>query len=139
MNSGPEDPKPATLTIKATPDIHQAYHISSFVSKASHLGILHHTKSFLGNQLLSTNKAFIQSLMEHCSPLWKVYNAFLELVQKGSIINGNRSSNIIFLDAPGGTGKSFVINTILKKIHSGGKIALATVSSGIAATLLQGG
>ena len=68
----------------------------------------------------------------------QVYNAVLELVQQGSIINGNRSSNI-FLDAPGGTGKSFVINTILKKIRSGGKIALATASSGIAATLLQGG
>ena len=60
-------------------------------------------------------------------------------MQQGSIINGNRSSNIIFLDALGGTGKSFVINTILKKIRSGGKIALATASSGIAATLLQGG
>ena len=69
----------------------------------------------------------------------QVYNAVLELVQQGSIINDNRSSNIIFLDAPEGTGKSFVINTILKKIRSGGKIALATASSRIAATLLQGG
>jgi len=60
-------------------------------------------------------------------------------VQQGSIINGNRSSNTIFLDAPGGIGKSFVINTKLKKISSGGKIALATASNGIAATLLQGG
>ena len=69
----------------------------------------------------------------------QVYNAVLELVQQGSIINGNRSSNIIFLDAPGGTGKSFVVNMTLKKIRSGAKIALATASSGIAATLLQGG
>uniref|UniRef100_UPI00358F223C ATP-dependent DNA helicase pif1-like n=1 Tax=Myxine glutinosa TaxID=7769 RepID=UPI00358F223C len=69
----------------------------------------------------------------------QVYNAVLELVQQGNINNGNKSSNIIFLDAPGGTGKSFVINTILKKIRSRGKIALATASSGIAATLIQGG
>ena len=69
----------------------------------------------------------------------QVYNAVLELVQQGSIINGNRSSNIIFLDAPGGTGKSFVINSMLKKIRSGSKIARATASSGIATALLQGG
>jgi hypothetical protein len=36
----------------------------------------------------------------------EVYNSFLELLEQGSINN----CNIIFLDAPGGTGKSFVIN-----------------------------
>lgn len=46
---------------------------------------------------------------------------------------------MIFWDVPGGTGKSFVINAILKKIRSLGKIALATASSGIADTLIQGG
>uniref|UniRef100_UPI0035901195 uncharacterized protein n=1 Tax=Myxine glutinosa TaxID=7769 RepID=UPI0035901195 len=68
-----------------------------------------------------------------------VYNAVLQLVEQGSVNSGMRHSNIIFLDAPGGTGKSFVINAILKHIRSQGKIALATASSGIAATLLQGG
>jgi len=68
-----------------------------------------------------------------------IYNAFLAMVQQGPIGEGDRSSNIIFLDAPGGTGKSYVMNAILKKIRSGSKIALATASSGIAATLLQGG
>ena len=46
---------------------------------------------------------------------------------------------VLFLDAPGGTGKTFLINLILAKIRSEGKIALATASSGIAATLLSGG
>jgi ATP-dependent DNA helicase PIF1 len=69
----------------------------------------------------------------------QVYNEFLELVEQGCISNSNRGSNIIFLDASGGTGKSFVINIILKKIRSGEKIVFATASSGIAATLLQGG
>ena len=46
---------------------------------------------------------------------------------------------ILFLDAPGGTGKTFLINLILAKLRSEGKIALATASSGIAATLLTGG
>ncbi|XP_057664480.1 uncharacterized protein LOC130898900 [Diorhabda carinulata] len=44
-----------------------------------------------------------------------------------------------FLDAPGGTGKTFLISLILAKIRSQQKIALAVASSGIAATLLDGG
>ena len=49
------------------------------------------------------------------------------------------SGGFIFLDAPGGTGKTFLLNTILAKVRLGGKIALASASSGIAATLLKGG
>ena len=44
-----------------------------------------------------------------------------------------------FLDAPGGTGKTFLINTVLAAVRSLSQIALATASSGIAATLLSGG
>ena len=47
--------------------------------------------------------------------------------------------NIVFLDAPGGTGKTFMINSILKRIRSHGKEAIATATSGIAATLLEKG
>jgi len=46
---------------------------------------------------------------------------------------------IFFLDAPGGTGKTFIINLLLAKVRLQKKIALAVASSGIAATLLQGG
>jgi len=46
---------------------------------------------------------------------------------------------IVFLDAPGGTGKTFLINLLLAKIRQSDKIALAVASSGIAATLLPGG
>ena len=80
-----------------------------------------------------------RDLQEHLTADQRdVYNAVLQLVAQGITSNGMGSSNIIFLDAPGGTGKSFVINAILKHIRSEGKIALATASSGIAATLLQG-
>ena len=53
-------------------DLSWANHISKLASRASHqLGIFHRAKSFLGiPQLLSTDEAFIHSLMEHCSPLW---------------------------------------------------------------------
>lgn len=39
-------------------------------------------------------------------------------------------SRIIFIDAPGGTGKTFLLNLILAKIRVKGKIALAVASSG---------
>lgn len=51
----------------------------------------------------------------------------------------NEYGGIIFLDAPGGTGKTFLLNLILAKIRSEKGIALAVASSGIAATLLDGG
>ncbi|KAF0775701.1 hypothetical protein AaE_000599, partial [Aphanomyces astaci] len=53
-------------------------------------------------------------------------------------INSERGS-ISFLDAPGGTGKTFLLNLLLAEVRSNGEIALATASSGIAATLLNGG
>jgi PIF1-like helicase/Helicase len=45
---------------------------------------------------------------------------------------------VFFLEGFGGTGKTFLINLVLAKIRCEG-IALATASSGIAATLLDGG
>jgi len=46
---------------------------------------------------------------------------------------------VFFLEGFGGTGKTFLINLVLAKIRSEGRIALSTASSGIAATLLDGG
>lgn len=43
------------------------------------------------------------------------------------------SKVFFFLDAPGGTGKTFLLSLILAKIRSQQKIALAVASSGIAA------
>ena len=60
------------------------------------------------------------------------YNAILDLINK-------KQGGINFLDAPGGTGKTFVINLLLAKIRQQSKIAIAVASSGIAATLLHGG
>ncbi|XP_076042085.1 uncharacterized protein LOC143025987 [Oratosquilla oratoria] len=49
------------------------------------------------------------------------------------------SHNGIFLHAPGGTGKSFVLNILLDTVRSQGKITLAVASSSIASTVLHGG
>ncbi|CAM1299818.1 Uncharacterised protein r2_g976 [Pycnogonum litorale] len=50
-----------------------------------------------------------------------------------------KKGGLFFLDAPGGTGKTFLTNLLLAKIRAKGEIALAVASSGIAATLLAGG
>ena len=47
--------------------------------------------------------------------------------------------HIFFIDAPGGTGKTYVLNTLAAHTRSVGKISLCTASSGIAAVLLKGG
>ncbi|XP_062518309.1 uncharacterized protein LOC134193499 [Corticium candelabrum] len=46
---------------------------------------------------------------------------------------------IIFIDAPGGTGKTYLINLSLARLRSRGFVALAVASSGIAAQLLSNG
>jgi hypothetical protein len=51
----------------------------------------------------------------------------------------NRNGGLIFLDAPGGTGKTFLINLLLAKVRQTGMVALAVAASGIATTLLTGG
>lgn len=51
----------------------------------------------------------------------------------------NQQGCLFFLNRPGGTGKTYVYNTLCYKIHSEGWIVLCVASSGITALLLQGG
>ena len=75
----------------------------------------------------------VQLLEAQLNPEQKaVYDAVLLSIDQGDGIT-------FFLDAPGGTGKTFLMNLLLAKIRSRGHIALAVASSGIAATLLTGG
>ena len=62
----------------------------------------------------------------------EVYHEVLESVES------NRGK-MFFLDAPGGTGKTHLMNLILAMIRSGNNIAIAVASTGIGATLLDGG
>ncbi|KMQ89300.1 atp-dependent dna helicase pif7-like protein [Lasius niger] len=61
-----------------------------------------------------------------------IYRQVLERIKSST-------GQVFFLDAPGCTGKTFLINLFLAKIRSDHGIALAVASSGIAATLLNGG
>ncbi|XP_017470385.1 PREDICTED: uncharacterized protein LOC108362062 [Rhagoletis zephyria] len=60
------------------------------------------------------------------------YDTIMQAIQ-------NKSGGMFFLDAPGGTGKTFLISLLLATVRSQNNIALALASSGIAATLLDGG
>ncbi|UYV67989.1 hypothetical protein LAZ67_5002727 [Cordylochernes scorpioides] len=62
----------------------------------------------------------------------EAYDRFLSKID-------SNAGGLYFLDAPGGTGKTFLINLLLTKVRSTGDIALSTATSGIAATLLHGG
>ncbi|XP_054714667.1 uncharacterized protein LOC129224264 [Uloborus diversus] len=76
----------------------------------------------------------------------KVHNAEVSLTGEQSsvyqkVLNSleSGSGQMFFLDSPGRTGKTFLLNLLLSKVRSNKGIALATASSGIAATLLEGG
>jgi len=57
-----------------------------------------------------------------------VYNSVMAHVNTGV-------GDLIFRDAPGGKGKTFLLNLILAKVWSSGHLTLAIASSGIAAQL----
>lgn len=52
-----------------------------------------------------------------------------------SLSNGQ----LFFLDGYGGTGKTMLQNTVLRRVRHDSKVAIAVASSGIASILLQGG
>ena len=58
-----------------------------------------------------------------------VYNKILQSVN-------NEDGILFYLDAPAGTGKTFLINLLLAKMKMANKEHIAVASSGIAATLL---
>ena len=56
-----------------------------------------------------------------------------------AIHDDTQLQRLFFINAPGGYGKTFLIETLLCTVRGLGKIALAVASSGIAAELLEGG
>lgn len=60
------------------------------------------------------------------------YNIILKTVLEAK-------SEAFFIDGPGGTGKTFLYKALLAKIRSQGMIALATATSGVAASIMPNG
>ncbi|WVZ93701.1 hypothetical protein U9M48_039661 [Paspalum notatum var. saurae] len=46
---------------------------------------------------------------------------------------------VFFVDGPSGTGKTYLYRALLAKVRSEGRIAIATATSGIAASIMHGG
>ena len=51
----------------------------------------------------------------------------------------SQRGGIFFIDGPGGTGKTFLYRALLATVREQGKIALATATSGVAASIMPGG
>lgn len=62
-------------------------------------------------------------------------NAYHRIIQSVE----QQTGQLFFLNGPGGTGKTFVYNTICHRVRSEGWIVLCVASSGIAALLLRSG
>ena len=96
--------------------------------------------TFISNEVLRQFSYNVDDLKAHIvanEPLLiadqrEAYNKVMSMIRKGH-------GCIYFLDAPGGTGKTFVINLLLATVRHEKKIAVAVASSGIASTLLEGG
>ena len=56
-----------------------------------------------------------------------------------AVLDSEESKRLFFINAPGGYGKTFLLETVLSTVRSVSKIALAVASTGIAAELLEGG
>ena len=53
--------------------------------------------------------------------------------------NNQNQNHLYYIDGSGGTGKTFLYNTIVAKVRSENNIALSMASTGIASILLDGG
>ena len=54
-------------------------------------------------------------------------------------LNDSNSKRLFCLDAPGGTGKTFVLNCLMNAVRGDGCIVVATALSAVASMLLEGG
>ena len=106
-------------------------------------------------QLAAELQAELDYNPEECEKRWQAARAKMDINECqrrlfDSIValldnNSRERQNVHFVDAPGGTGKTFVFNALLDYVRSmkprnGQKhIALALAASGIAALLLNGG
>ena len=64
-----------------------------------------------------------------------VYDAVIDALQSEDTGHGHA----FYVDGPGGSGKTFLYETLIHAVHAQGDIALACSISDIAATLLPGG
>ena len=84
---------------------------------------------FKGKTSAESNENTYKTLNEDQA---NIYNTVVESVMENS-------GNFFFIDAPGGTGKTYLLNAIIEKLTHQNKNVCPTASSGVAAILLKGG
>ena len=85
------------------------------------------------DELPEDRDALAKDARERCATLLESQRALVDAAMEA--IENNKPF-YAFVDAPGGTGKTYSFNTLLSHERAQGKIALAVASSGIAAILL---
>ena len=138
MNRSHDGPPTATMIEKCLALItHHYRHIGGDLN-AFHLEVLStdiiesYASSFMNiqaNQQIDTEPTTIDDLNVEQK---EVFDKFLEMIDA-------ENGDVIFLDAPGGMGKTFLLKFILGYVRRTRGEILATASSGIAATLLHQG
>ena len=66
----------------------------------------------------------------------RIYHTIINAI---NLKESGEQVNHVFIDAPGGTGKTFLLNAIIRKLQIDNIQYSASAHSGIAATLLTGG
>ena len=96
------------------------------------------TEAFLARERLAFNS---QEEMEKARARVPLLNtkqrAFFDSVV--AALNDNESERLFCLDAPGGTGKTFVLNCLMNAVRGDGHVVVATALSAVASMLLEGG
>ena len=96
------------------------------------------TDAFLARERLAFNcEEEMDKARARLPLLNKNQRAFFESVV--AALNDSEGERLFCLDAPGGTGKTFVLNCLMNAVRADGCIVIATALSAVASMLLEGG
>ena len=95
-------------------------------------------EAFLARERMAFNcEKETQKVRERLPLLNTNQRAFFDSVV--AALNDKEKDRLFCLDAPGGTGKTFVLNCLMNAVRADGHIVVATALSAVASMLLEGG
>ena len=88
---------------------------------------------------IARQTTYLEDVTNFNSDQLEIYQAIMQCVERDGC-NSTEFPRLFFVDGPGGKGKTYLFNTLLKAVRSGHDgFALAVASSGTAALLMAGG